>query len=593
MRFATKSTIALLALYFITLGGLAFWLEYQMRSMANTLMEGTARLVGGEIATAMSESALDQLLHADPTARQRLEQILANLSARSDVVASIAVVDETGKVVASDDITVGRQLAIPEAIFQGSQRAQFLASRVPLEGGKYHLFVPLVRAGTLVGYVRLSLSSHRISNLYHRAQRQLLMAAGAGLTFVAALGFLFHIQLTRRSAALARALEGAMRGEAVPIRHGRDEFARTLQVARKVGEELSEAREKSFDAERRFGALMKVMDVGVVLLNPEHGLEFANAPARELLGFPAAGELEQHWDEIGALVVHTLDSVDASGVRLDLDIPGATHPNRLRLEIYPHDEEARQGYLVLVKSREMQDALENELRLAIQMRGFARFYMAFAHDLKAPLNAMVLNLELLKSTLQRQDPEDDDAPRGRQARYVAVLSEELARLDRYLRTVLTQAAPPSETQQQFNLCDLIQDLATLLSPQAKQQQVDLKVRVPEGSLPYVGHRDRLKQAMLNIAINALESMPTGGRMSIALDTNDGHAQIAIRDSGPGIPKELLGEIYGMHFTTKNGGTGIGLYVARSVVQAHGGDIHVASEIGRGTCFQVDLPLLPA
>jgi len=106
----------------------------------------------------------------------------------------------------------------------------------------------------------------------------------------------------------------------------------------------------------------------------------------------------------------------------------------------------------------------------------------------------------------------------------------------------------------------------------------------------VGHRDRLKQAFLNITTNALDAMPDGGRLNLVLATQDRHATLAIRDTGPGMSAEVVRKIYNMHFTTKAGGTGIGLYVARSIIEAHGGDIQVDSEPGHGTCFQVQLPL---
>jgi signal transduction histidine kinase len=140
---------------------------------------------------------------------------------------------------------------------------------------------------------------------------------------------------------------------------------------------------------------------------------------------------------------------------------------------------------------------------------------------------------------------------------------------------------------------LIRDLEALLAPQANQQRIRLDVRLPEAEIVLVGHRDRLKQALLNIATNALEAMPDGGQMGMACEPRDGHASVLIRDSGPGIPPEVMGKIYGMYFTTKSGGTGIGLYVARSVVESHGGNIRVDSHAGEGTSFEVDLPLADA
>ena len=130
----------------------------------------------------------------------------------------------------------------------------------------------------------------------------------------------------------------------------------------------------------------------------------------------------------------------------------------------------------------------------------------------------------------------------------------------------------------------------LVSPQAKQQRVAVETSLPEGPVPFTGHRDRLKQALLNIAMNALEAMPSGGHLAINLENSDGQIRIALRDSGPGISPELQSQIYKMHFTTKSGGTGIGLYVARSVVESHGGDIQVETAAGGGTCFQICLPV---
>jgi signal transduction histidine kinase/uncharacterized membrane protein affecting hemolysin expression len=590
MKLAAKSTVVALTVYVLLVGGFGLWMDQQRRSLARNLMEGTARLLGSEIAATISESAAEQLLRADSAAHQRLEQLVIDLTSHSEVIASITVVDAAGQVVASKDIERGTQVAIPEVIFQGDKRPQFLSSEVPLGGSRYHLFVPLMRQNDIVGYLRLSLSSGAIESLYRRTQRQLIAVGIMGLAFVGALGVLFHARLSRLGDALAHRLEGALRGEVSAPRDGADEFAAALDAARRVGRELTATREKTADAERRFGALMKVMETGLLLVGPDKTLDFASNRARDLLGCPDPGELERRWQETRPLLERAFGIARADGTRLDLDIPHDGRLSRLRLESYPRGENDREGWLILVKNREMLNALEKELRLAIQMRGFAQFYRASVHDLKAPLNAMVLNLELLKSTLPARDEQAESATAERQTRCIRVLGEEITRLDRQLRTLLAQATSPSDTLQRFDLRELIDDLATLLAPQGRQQQVTLTTDMPEHAVPLTAHRDGLKQALLNIAINALESMPDGGRISINVADKDGRALMSIRDTGPGIPPEMLGEIYKMHFTTKDGGTGIGLYVARSVVESHGGTIRVETQLGQGTCFHVDLPM---
>jgi signal transduction histidine kinase len=592
MRLAVKSTVTLIALYLLALLGLVAWMEYEVRSVATSLMGATARLMGSEIAAAMSESALDQLLQADPVTRQRFEQIVADLRQRSDVVASMTVVDESGRVVVSDELESGRQLAVPGVIFQSTTRPQFLSSQSPFEGGQYHVFVPLLRQGDVVGYIRLSLGSQRIADIYRRARRQILLAALIGLTCIGVLGAVLHVQLSRRGAALARTLEATARGETVPATARRDEFAQVIEAAGKLGRELSETRERRSQAQRRISALANFMDVGVLLLGADGTLEFANTTARELLGAGADGALEHQWDTMRRILGDILDPTvrgDAAKAHVDVEVPVEGRTRSLRLEAYRPEPDEQGGYLVLVKDRDLLEAFETDLRLATQMRGLARIYGALAHELKAPLGAMALNLELLRDALAT-DSEGDPEARARQQRYADVLRAELERLNRSLVAVLNQSTSLVETREPFELRELMHDLNTLLAPQAKQQHVAIELQLPDKTVRLAGQRDRLKQALLNVATNALEAMPDGGRLGMSLQADDGHATIAIRDSGPGIAPESLAKIYTMYFTTKSGGTGIGLYVARSVVEAHGGSIDVDSQPGKGTCFTVSLPL---
>jgi signal transduction histidine kinase len=123
--------------------------------------------------------------------------------------------------------------------------------------------------------------------------------------------------------------------------------------------------------------------------------------------------------------------------------------------------------------------------------------------------------------------------------------------------------------------------------------VELLTQLGEAAVVMVGYRDRLKQTFLNVAVNALEAMPTGGRMSIEMTVESATTAIVrISDTGRGIPAELLARIYERDFTTKGGGSGIGLYVARSLVEMHGGQIAVESHEGRGTHVDVRLPIVP-
>jgi two-component system sensor histidine kinase HydH len=442
-----------------------------------------------------------------------------------------------------------------------------------------------------VGYLRLSLSSEHIATLYRRARHQIVLAAALGLTAIGALGFLLQAQLSRRSAALARTLEATARGEIVPPPERKDEFAQVLEAAGRLGRELSETRERSSQAQQRIGALANFLDVGVLLLGVEGTVDFANATARELLCCSDMAMLHARWrglnDIIEAALSRPLEAC-AAGERVDIEVPIDSTCRRLRVELHCPGDDERAGYLVLLKDRDFLEAFETDLRLATQMRSLARIYGALAHELRAPLGAMAINLELLDDAV-RSDAQTTPNLRDRQQRYTEVLRQELARLNRSLLTVLNQTTSLNAARERFDLLEILRDLESLLAAQAQQQRVTLEVRAAATPVFIVGHRDRLKQALLNLATNALDAMPDGGRMNMALASNDRHATVTIHDTGPGMSSEVMRKIYNMHFTTKAGGTGIGLYVARSIVESHGGDIQVDSQPGRGTSFTVQLP----
>lgn len=344
--------------------------------------------------------------------------------------------------------------------------------------------------------------------------------------------------------------------------------------------------------ERGFATLSRVLDVGVLVLAVDRTLDYANGGACTLLGYASSEDLAQHWAEFQKLLDPALDrACDEANVAvpLEIDLAATQITRRLRLEIYRLDGDQCDGFLALVRDQHMQEALEHELALAIQMRGLTQFYMQVVHDLKAPLNAMVINLELLRDTL-RAGEAASDAVYERQKRYVDVLGEEVHRLNRSLTSLLTQTPRLDDAQQRFDVRELVQELVLLLEPQARSQHVTVEVDLGSQPLPLLGRRDRLKQALLNVAVNALEAMTAGGVLGIRVTAENDQTHITIGDNGPGIPPEILDRIYQMHFTTKSGGTGIGLFVARSVVRAHNGEIRVATTPGKGTTVHIHLPL---
>ena len=339
-------------------------------------------------------------------------------------------------------------------------------------------------------------------------------------------------------------------------------------------------------------ALSRIMNVGALVLGPAAALEFASPIACELMGAASQSELSGRWDRLKHALLGDAADLPSGSVPsrrvADLRLDGGERS--LRVETYRLGDAAT-GYLVLVKDRRTVDMLETDLVLASQMRSLAHVYRVLAHDLRAPLNSMQLAVDLLDDA--SADPDATRAPAAsqeRRRRHLGILREELARLDRIVRTMLEQKEPLGSVSSAFDLREVIQEIGRLLLPQARRQRVEMKLELPGDAVPVTGYRDRLKQALLNLAIRALEAMPDGGRLTMSAGVHGAAAIATVEDSGPGVPPALLDEIYQIHYTTRKSASGIGLYMARLVVESHGGEIVEEGRPGEGARFRLTLPL---
>jgi two-component system, sensor histidine kinase FlrB len=592
MRLGVKASLLLSAGYVLLLAAFALGVDRWLGAFEEATTAETVRLLAREQAGILSERTYEALLVPDGASHRRLRERVEDVLLLSGIVKSVTVVDADGRVVASDRWRVGEAFPTPEAVFGASRelRADPLTDRAFFGGGDYAVSIPFPEGDRLVGYVRMDLHSGRVADLYRDARRRLVVLALLGLTGVALLGLLLQVQMSRRAATLARVLEDAAAGPPPAVRG--DEFAHALAAASRVRHELTEARQERTRLHQGFDALAQVMKVGVVLVDKECRIDFANERALELFGAPDLDALRALWSravpDAGALFGDGDTAATGSARGVDIETGGRA----LRLEVYRQGEPEGCQYLTLVHDPRALDALETDVRLASQLDGLARTYRTAAHEIRSPLAALLINLDLLRDSLDRGEAAGAGVRRQRDS-YVSVLSQELTRLNRSLSELLTQSLPAPDSQERFDLRSLVGELGMLLAPQARRLAIELSIRLPPNDVVLVGYRDRLKQAFLNVAVNALEAMPKGGRMWIEMQECADRVRVAVRDTGPGIPAELLARIYDSDFTTKGGGggSGIGLYVARTVVELHGGAIEAQSAPGE-TTVAIDLPLVP-
>jgi two-component system, NtrC family, sensor histidine kinase HydH len=234
------------------------------------------------------------------------------------------------------------------------------------------------------------------------------------------------------------------------------------------------------------------------------------------------------------------------------------------------------------------DALEADLYLASRLRSASRLVPSAVHDVRQPLGNISLQAILLKESLKK-DEGGDEPSRALRAKCLRIMEEEIRKLSELLDTVADHLRVPRETIETLNLGVLLRELEALVAPSCQRQKVTLTVRVPPVPVFVIASRDALKQAVINLTVNALDAMPEGGALELALDCTDARAVVSIADSGPGVPADLVEEIFRMHFTTRESGTGIGLHVARAVVESSGGRIRLVPQAAAGARFEIELP----
>jgi signal transduction histidine kinase len=263
------------------------------------------------------------------------------------------------------------------------------------------------------------------------------------------------------------------------------------------------------------------------------------------------------------------------------------------------DERSRQGLGALVTLHDLESAaeIESDLELSRRMAAIGRLTSGVGHEVKNPINAIVVHLELLKSKLG-----EADAPA---ARHLDVIDAEIHRLDRVVQTLVDFSRPVDLDLREQDLRLVIADVLALAADELSTRNITLSIHMPDEPLIANVDADMLKQAVLNVMENGAQAMPEGGKLAVTLEADRepaaaGERQqrprtavVSIADEGPGIAEDIREKIFDLFFTTKAGGSGIGLAMTYRILQLHHGSVEVKSKEGGGTRFLLRIPLCGA
>jgi two-component system, sporulation sensor kinase E len=229
---------------------------------------------------------------------------------------------------------------------------------------------------------------------------------------------------------------------------------------------------------------------------------------------------------------------------------------------------------------------EAQLRRAESLASLTTLAAGVAHEIKNPLGSISIHIQLIRKALQGKD----EVPAPFLERHLGVVDEEIDRLNKIVVDFLFAVRPMNVQLRDGNPGKLVTELAEFIRPEAEKLGVLVETAIGE-DLPLVALDERLmKQALLNLANNALAAMPGGGKLRLSAQSIEEKVRISVEDTGVGISEEDLPKIFEPYFTTKENGTGLGLTITFKIVREHDGEISVSSRPGQGSGFTIDLPV---
>lgn len=336
-------------------------------------------------------------------------------------------------------------------------------------------------------------------------------------------------------------------------------------------------------------AMHALHDGSIDSLPPQH-------PVRQIVERTLAGRKSQ-----GPVSV-ALPPKDAGGRGTEGNAPEGTE--RLVISHAITDAGGRfLGAMLVARNLAYLSQVHSTLNYSRKLAALGRLMAGVAHEVKNPLNAMTIHLELLKQKLSRHLVAAGAASGGGAGsggageaaapdldKHVEVIGKEIRRLDEVLNGFLKFARPDELKLQPVGLSTLISDVATTASAEAERRGIVMSVDCPDRLPAINADPGMLGQALLNLALNACQAMPDGGTLKIGCRSGARRTvEVDIEDTGVGIPPEHLGRIFDLYFTTKEKGSGIGLSMVYRIVQLHDGEIEVQSTPGRGTRFRLIFP----
>lgn len=608
IKLKTKLVLAISAMVFalvMTLSGL--YISQLLRQRINASYEN-ADFISHQIYQAAKQALEEDLsnTHLDLSDPKKVHDVIADVL-QSDApvntllqsvvgydpeVYDVSVVDRDGTALLHTDASALDKKVPGRPSLEQLRDGGFLQQIESVYGDPqvYDVRLPIQREGTPFGEIRVGISTLFLKNEM-RAQLNRALISSAILVLVSlVLAAALSAFALRPLEAIGRRLD-VMTAEvpdlepAAPERNF-DEYGLVNTKIDRLGRQIRDVKEVFSALKENLDQIMGTLQDGLMLFTRDGKVVLVSASAERFVGRPRGemlgANVEQIFDDstrLGQIVLDAFALQQGFPARtLELD------QRKVQVSIDFISEGGNAiGTLLTIRDVESVRRIENEIELSQRLAAVGRLTSGVAHEVKNPINAIVIHMEILRERLLQLDPETK--------RHMDIISAEFQRLDRVVKTLVDFTRPMELRLVECDLRRLGDDVVSLSGPEAAKHNVTFAHEKADRPLVVRVDEDLVKQALLNVVINGVQAMPDGGRLTVRSYATGENATLEVRDEGSGIAPEVRDKIFNLYFTTKKSGSGIGLAMTYRVLQLHNGALEFESEVGKGTTFRLVLPMV--
>jgi PAS domain S-box-containing protein len=546
--------------------------------------------------------AITNYLQTDPNLNDMLESVVGN----SRIIYDAAIIDPNGVAILDTNPALnGKPIPnrVPLRVLRdASFRRQLRLIYAP--GSVYDVSIGVELDGQTFGSVRVGVSTVFLRNeLTPKLQQAAFFSVLAIFCSLVLAAAVSNVALGPLKV-ISRNLDSASAGDLLPeegsgsedevglvslkIAHLGRQIRDTNQIFSALKDNVEQVMTKLQD-----GLMLFTRDSRVVLVSAS-AEKFLGRPRREILG-RTAEEIFSDGTVLGAVVLpafqkqrplvqYEFDAVDGRRVQVSLD--------------FIQEKGTPIGALLTMRDAESVRRIEDEIEISRRLSASGRLTRGVAHEVKNPINAIVLHLQLLQNKMHEDDPDT--------RRHMDIIGNEIHRLDRVVQILVDFTRPRDLRLDDVDLRKLLEDVSVLAAPDAARHSVHIKLELPnhelnpdllreDDALMVRVDIDLTKQAILNLVLNGVQSMTAGGTLTMKARREDDMIIAEVIDQGCGIPPEAQEKIFELYFTTKGaqGGSGIGLAQTYQIMQWHYGSVDFDTVVGTGTTFRLRLPAAAA